>query len=92
MEGLLRGDKLEELADTDLRDKYIKDEMQQLVKVALWCIHVSPSDRHKMSDVVRELEGGDGLEESWDTKKETQEMGSVEFEHVPDIIKIQRVF
>ena len=45
-----------------------------------------------MSHVVRELEGGDGLEESWDTKKETQEMGSVEFEHVPDIIKIQRVF
>ncbi|PWA83432.1 BRASSINOSTEROID INSENSITIVE 1-associated receptor kinase 1 [Artemisia annua] len=77
----LWGDKLEELADTDFRGKYIKDEMHQLVKEALWCIQVSLSDRYKMSDVVRELKHGDGLEESWDTKMEKQETDRVEFEH-----------
>ena len=87
----MRGDKLEVLA-ADLRGKYIKNEMQQLVKVAIWCIQVSSSDRPKMSDVVRELEGGDGLEEGWDTKKEMQETGRVEFEHVLDIMKIDNEF
>ena len=58
----MRGDKLEELTDIDLIGKYIKNEMQHLVKFAILCIQVSPSDRHKMSDVVRELEG-DILEE-----------------------------
>ncbi|GKF21203.1 hypothetical protein Tco_0069841, partial [Tanacetum coccineum] len=46
VEGLLRGNKLEELADTHLGGNYIiEDEMQQLVEVALWCIQVSPFDR-----------------------------------------------
>jgi somatic embryogenesis receptor kinase 1 len=57
--------RLEELVDRDLKGKYNIREVEELIQVALLCTQVTPSDRPKMSEVVRMLEG-DGLAESWE--------------------------
>ncbi|CAA2966105.1 BRASSINOSTEROID INSENSITIVE 1-associated receptor kinase 1-like [Olea europaea subsp. europaea] len=62
---LLKQKKLETLVDADLQSNYIEEEMEQLIQVALLCTQSFPTERPKMSDVVRMLEG-DGLAEKWD--------------------------
>ncbi|CAM6125425.1 unnamed protein product [Calypogeia fissa] len=57
--------RLEELVDRDLKGKYNAREVEELIQVALLCTQVTPSDRPKMSEVVRMLEG-DGLTERWE--------------------------
>lgn len=56
--------KLELLVDKDLRNNYDSIELQETVQVALLCTQYLPSQRPKMSEVVRMLEG-DGLAEKW---------------------------
>lgn len=53
------------LVDPDLQTNYIETEVEQLIQVALLCTQGSPTERPKMSEVVRMLEG-DGLAEKWD--------------------------
>lgn len=53
------------LVDPDLQKNYTESEVEQLIQVALLCTQGSPTDRPKMSDVVRMLEG-DGLAERWE--------------------------
>lgn len=56
---------METLVDSDLQGNYIEDEVEQLIQVALLCTQSSASERPKMSEVVRMLEG-DGLAERWE--------------------------
>ncbi|PWA38522.1 brassinosteroid insensitive 1-associated receptor kinase 1 [Artemisia annua] len=65
VKGLLREKKLDTLVDADLNGSYINDEVEQMMQVALLCAQGTPSERPKMSEVVRMLEG-DGLAERWD--------------------------
>uniref|UniRef100_A0A0A9DJL2 Uncharacterized protein n=1 Tax=Arundo donax TaxID=35708 RepID=A0A0A9DJL2_ARUDO len=65
VKGLLKEKRLEMLVDPDLQDNYIDVEVESLIQVALLCTQGFPTDRPKMSEVVRMLEG-DGLAERWE--------------------------
>ncbi|KAG4110554.1 hypothetical protein ERO13_D13G055800v2 [Gossypium hirsutum] len=65
VEGLLKDEKLETLVDSDLQGNYIKEEVEQLIQVALLCTQSTPVGRPKMAEVVRMLDG-DGLAERWE--------------------------
>lgn len=65
VKGLLKEKKLETLVDGDLEGNYVDEEVEQLIQVALLCTQSSPTERPKMSEVVRMLEG-DGLAERWE--------------------------
>lgn len=56
---------LETLVDSKLQGSYIVQEVEELIQVALLCTISTASDRPKMSDVVKMLEG-DGLAERWE--------------------------
>ncbi|KAF1864026.1 hypothetical protein Lal_00031180 [Lupinus albus] len=57
--------KIDLLVDNDLRNKYDRIELDEIVQVALLCTQYLPSHRPKMSEVIRMLEG-DGLAEKWE--------------------------
>ncbi|KAH8942084.1 hypothetical protein BDL97_14G079700 [Sphagnum fallax] len=57
--------KLEQLVDAKLQKHYNRQEVEELIQVALLCTQMSPTDRPRMADVVRMLEG-DGLAERWE--------------------------
>ncbi|KAL1534315.1 BRASSINOSTEROID INSENSITIVE 1-associated receptor kinase 1 [Salvia divinorum] len=78
VKGLLQEKKLETLVDGDLEGNYIDEEVEQLIQVALLCTQGSPTERPKMSDVVRMLEG-DGLAERWE-EWQKEEMFRQEFD------------
>nr|WGU25539.1 somatic embryogenesis receptor-like protein kinase 2 [Lilium davidii var. unicolor] len=65
VKGLLKEKRLEMLVDPDLQSNYIEVEVESLIQVALLCTQGSPTERPKMSEVVRMLEG-DGLAERWE--------------------------
>ncbi|XP_009768166.1 BRASSINOSTEROID INSENSITIVE 1-associated receptor kinase 1 [Nicotiana tabacum] len=65
VKGLLKDKKYETLVDVDLQGNYNEEEVEQLIQVALLCTQSTPTERPKMSDVVRMLEG-DGLAERWE--------------------------
>ncbi|KAL4281271.1 hypothetical protein GQ457_03G026840 [Hibiscus cannabinus] len=60
--------KLELLVDKDLKNNYDRVEVEEMVRVALLCIQYHPSQRPKMSEVVRMLEG-DGVAEKWEASQ-----------------------
>ncbi|KAL5992234.1 Somatic embryogenesis receptor kinase 1 [Asimina triloba] len=82
VKNLLREKKLEQLVDPDLQGRYVEDEVEQLIQVALLCTQGSPMDRPKMSEVVRMLEG-DGLAERWEEWQKV-EVGRQEVELLPN--------
>lgn len=63
--------------DGDLQGNYDEGEVEQLIQVALLCTQSSPTERPKMSEVVRMLEG-DGLAERWE-EWQKEEMFRQEF-------------
>ncbi|GMP39340.1 hypothetical protein CsSME_00010209 [Camellia sinensis var. sinensis] len=65
VKGLLKDRKLATLVDANMKGNYVKDEVEQLIQVALLCTLSSPMECPKMSEVVRMLEG-DGLAERWE--------------------------
>ncbi|KAK7319401.1 hypothetical protein RJT34_04122 [Clitoria ternatea] len=65
VKGILKDKRLETLVDADLKGDYNKEEVEQLIQVALLCTQDSPLARPRMSEVIRMLEG-DGLAEKWD--------------------------
>ncbi|KAM7485621.1 hypothetical protein LguiA_001630 [Lonicera macranthoides] len=65
VKGLMKEKKLEALVDADLNGNYNDNEVEQLIQVALLCTRRSLTDRPKMSEVVRMLEGN-GLAKSWE--------------------------
>ncbi|XP_021855994.2 protein NSP-INTERACTING KINASE 1 [Spinacia oleracea] len=60
--------KLEILVDKELKDKYDGIELEEIVQVFLLCTQFLPSERPKMSEVIRMLEG-DGLAEKWEASQ-----------------------
>ncbi|XP_062079148.1 BRASSINOSTEROID INSENSITIVE 1-associated receptor kinase 1-like isoform X5 [Humulus lupulus] len=65
VKGLWNDKKLETLVDANLQGNYVNEEVEQLIQVALLCTQGTASERPKMSEVVRMLEG-DGLAERWE--------------------------
>ncbi|KAL8482871.1 hypothetical protein ACS0TY_025783 [Phlomoides rotata] len=65
VKGLLKVKKLERLVDPALKKKYVEEEVEQLIQIALLCTQNSALGRPRMSEVVSLLEG-DGLAEKWD--------------------------
>ncbi|GMI87535.1 NSP-interacting kinase 2 [Hibiscus trionum] len=63
--------KLEMLVDKDLKNNYDRIELEEMVQVALLCTQYLPSQRPKMSEVVRMLEG-DGLAEKWEASQKAE--------------------
>ena len=63
--------KLETLVDKDLNNNYDRIELEEMVQVALLCTQYLPSQRPKMSEVVRMLEG-DGLAEKWEASQRAE--------------------
>lgn len=81
VKGLLKDKKLEMLVDPDLQNNYEVSEVESLIQVALLCTQGSPSERPKMSEVVRMLQGED-LAERWEEWQRV-EMVRPETEFVP---------
>ncbi|KAL1557816.1 BRASSINOSTEROID INSENSITIVE 1-associated receptor kinase 1 [Salvia divinorum] len=79
VKGLLKDSRLEPLVDQDLDGNYVREEVEQLIQVALLCTQGSPMERPKMSEVVRMLEG-DGLAERWE-EWQKEEMFRQEVNH-----------
>ncbi|CAM8956161.1 unnamed protein product [Rhodiola kirilowii] len=71
--------KLSQIVDKDLKHKYDDVELEEIVQVALLCTQFNPSNRPKMSEVLKMLEG-DGLAEKWEAsqKMETPRLRSLE--------------
>lgn len=63
--------KLDMLVDKDLKNNYDRIELEEMVQVALLCTQYLPSQRPKMSEVVRMLEG-DGLAEKWEASQKAE--------------------
>ncbi|XVF43356.1 hypothetical protein PTKIN_Ptkin02bG0033800 [Pterospermum kingtungense] len=63
--------KLEMLVDKELKNNYDRIELEEMVQVALLCTQILPSQRPKMSEVVRMLEG-DGLAEKWEASQRAE--------------------
>ncbi|KAL3356342.1 hypothetical protein AABB24_017161 [Solanum stoloniferum] len=80
VKGLLKDKKYETLVDADLQGNYNEEEVEQLIQVALLCTQSTPTERPKMSEVVRMLEG-DGLAERWE-EWQKEEMFRQDFNHV----------
>lgn len=55
---------LEEIADPSLNGDYDWDQLNLMVMVASLCIHLSSTDRPQMSQVVRMLQGDEGILQS----------------------------
>lgn len=84
VKGLLKEKKLETLVDGDLQGNYVDAEVEQLIQVALLCTQSSPTERPKMSEVVRMLEG-DGLTERWEEwQKEEMFRQEINLSHHPN--------
>lgn len=60
--------KLNMMVDKDLRGKFDRVELEEIVQVALLCTQFNPSHRPKMSEVLKMLEG-DGLAEKWEASQ-----------------------
>ncbi|XP_047308127.1 probable LRR receptor-like serine/threonine-protein kinase At4g30520 [Impatiens glandulifera] len=56
---------LELLMDKELGSKYDSIEVVEMLQVALLCTQYLAANRPKMSEIVRMLEGDDGLAEKW---------------------------
>ncbi|KAB5545260.1 hypothetical protein DKX38_013372 [Salix brachista] len=63
--------KLNLMVDKDLRGKYDRIELEEMVQVALLCTQFNPSHRPKMSEVLKMLEG-DGLAEKWEASQKVE--------------------
>lgn len=61
----MREDNLDVLVDSDILGEYDKNEVEQLIQIALLCTRVNPMERPTMTAVVLMLEG-EGLAEKWE--------------------------
>ncbi|KAL2543217.1 Protein NSP-INTERACTING KINASE 3 [Abeliophyllum distichum] len=60
--------KLNLMVDKDLKNNFDRVELEEIVQVALLCTQFNPSQRPKMSEALRMLEG-DGLAEKWEASQ-----------------------
>ena len=57
--------------DKDLKGKFDRIELEEMVQVALSCTQFNPLHRPRMSEVLRMLEG-DGLAEKWEASQKVE--------------------
>ncbi|XP_058087183.1 protein NSP-INTERACTING KINASE 3 [Magnolia sinica] len=74
--------KLYLMVDKDLKNKFNRVELEEMVQVALLCTQFHPSHRPKMSEVVRMLEG-DGLAEKWEASQKVETPRSRSSDNTP---------
>ncbi|KAK3028215.1 hypothetical protein RJ639_039498 [Escallonia herrerae] len=60
--------KLNLMVDKNLKNNFDRVELEEMVQVAILCTKFNPSNRPKMSEVLRMLEG-DGLAEKWEASQ-----------------------
>ncbi|XP_072998707.1 protein NSP-INTERACTING KINASE 3-like isoform X2 [Typha latifolia] len=82
VKNLHQENKLSMMVDKDLKDNYDRVELEEMVQVALLCTQYHPSQRPKMSEVMRMLEG-DGLAEKWEASKNVDTPKSTSSEQPP---------
>ncbi|XP_072148442.1 protein NSP-INTERACTING KINASE 3-like [Setaria viridis] len=70
---LLEQNQLSSFVDMKIRNNYDCVELEEMVQIALLCTMYKPEHRPKMSEVVRMLEGGDGVAEKWEAMKDVEE-------------------
>ncbi|CAI9767925.1 unnamed protein product [Fraxinus pennsylvanica] len=63
--------KLNLMVDKDLRNNFDRVELEEMVQVALLCTQFNPTQRPKMSEALRMLEG-DGLAEKWESSQSAE--------------------
>ncbi|KAM7468657.1 hypothetical protein LguiB_016219 [Lonicera macranthoides] len=63
--------KLNVMVDKELKNNFDRVELEEMVQVALICTQFNPSNRPKMSEVLRMLEG-DGLAEKWEASQRAE--------------------
>ncbi|XP_023750659.1 BRASSINOSTEROID INSENSITIVE 1-associated receptor kinase 1 isoform X3 [Lactuca sativa] len=80
VKGLSGDKKLEILVDTDLNGNYLKEEVEELIHIALSCTQVKPTERPKMSQVVKMLERN-CLVERW-AEWQKEKISMQEFSHI----------
>nr|CAB3464096.1 unnamed protein product [Digitaria exilis] len=71
---LLEQDQLSSFVDMKIRNNYDSVELEEMVQIALLCTMYKPENRPRMSEVVRMLDGGDGVAEKWEAMKNVEEM------------------
>jgi hypothetical protein len=72
---LLEQNQLSSFVDMKIRSNYDCVELEEMVQIALLCTMYNPEHRPKMSEVVRMLEGGDGVAERWEAMKDVEGPG-----------------
>ena len=60
---LLEQSQLSMFVDRKLGSNYDSAELEELVQIALLCTMYRPCHRPKMSEIIKMLEGGDGVAE-----------------------------
>lgn len=74
--------KLNLMVDKDLKGNFDGVELEEMVQVALICTQFNPSQRPKMSEVLKMLEG-DGLAEKWEASQKSDTPRYRSFENPP---------
>lgn len=80
MKGLPGDMRLDIVVDKYLIGNYLRDEVEELIHIALSCTQVNPTERPKMSQVVKMLECN-GLVERWD-EWQKEEISRHDFSHI----------
>lgn len=70
---LLEQDQLSLFVDRKLGSNYVSAELEEMVQIALLCTMYKPEHRPRMSEVVKMLEGGDGVADKWEAMKNIEE-------------------
>jgi hypothetical protein len=59
--------------DQKLSSNYDRAELEEMVQIALLCTMYRPCHHPKKSEIVKMLEGGDGVAEKWEAMKNIEE-------------------
>jgi hypothetical protein len=70
---LLEQNWLSLFVDQKLSSNYDSAKLEEMVQIALLCIVYRPCHRPKMSEIIKMLEGGDGITEKWEAMKNIEE-------------------
>ncbi|XP_023156689.1 protein NSP-INTERACTING KINASE 3 isoform X2 [Zea mays] len=70
---LLEQNKLSMFVDRKLGSNYDSAELEEMVQIALLCTMYRSCHRPRMSEIVKMLEGGDGVAEKWQAMKDIEE-------------------
>jgi hypothetical protein len=70
---LLKQNQLSLFVDEKRSSNYGSAELEEMVQIALLCTMYGPCHDPKMSEIVKMLEGGDGVTKKWEAMKNIEE-------------------